>query len=617
MKSIQQLTMSNVKGVTNLFALGPLTVISGPNECGKSALLDAITINLLRYHPALGKTPASTMELSSDSRMAVSIMFSDGSMRNAEWKINSKGVVVATVPPAVIDDYAVDISTFHALKSADQLATLFERCKVGPEMWSRFTQSLKSGDMKTDCIVEQCVIQMEIPPAERIAATVDRISQQRNAARSAARAATVALQTWDETASTATVAINLITDAEIDTAEANHIRHSHHMTSLLTEKTGIENAMKQREATVSLLKSQWEAATKKWTDLRGMIVPSTLIQIQWTDDDEKQLIEQIRCQAESDATIKKLTAEESRIRTQIGLVVTGTDGTFVCPTCDSIIPTKGKRDQLEGFLLSIQESAVSAEEAAIEAENNIKGLRANKIRAAKCEKEAADMAANTARMVAAAQANKDACERYDQAVSELPANSLDAITAKIAAATADLDLSTKQFSAAQARMATRREIELQSKLRQEKVGDSSRLSSVAESLGRVCAAATTMMKTLADEAVVELFTVGNSIWSLFDQSLLGIEDGKIGFRREGKFHAWGCMSGRQKLIATIGIQVALSTGEGRGILLIDEIGRLDSESTTMLLHRLETLIAEGKIVQAIVVSPNNITAPESATVINL
>lgn len=124
---IKALSLSNLKGTSRNVQLEPLTIITGRNHAGKSAILDALTLGFLGHIPALGKTNSATFRLSSGKTMAVELMADDGRKVSRTWTAKGNGVTAKTdgaedlLPSALA---ILDPRAFIAANAKSRLAML-------------------------------------------------------------------------------------------------------------------------------------------------------------------------------------------------------------------------------------------------------------------------------------------------------------------------------------------------------------------------------------------------------------------------------------------------------------------------------------------------------------
>lgn len=124
---IQTLSLSNLKGTSREVRLEPLTIITGRNHAGKSAILDALTLGFLGYIPALGKTNSATFRLASGKSMAVELTAADGRKVSRTWTAKGNGVTAKTdgtedlLPSALA---ILDPRAFIAANAKSRLAML-------------------------------------------------------------------------------------------------------------------------------------------------------------------------------------------------------------------------------------------------------------------------------------------------------------------------------------------------------------------------------------------------------------------------------------------------------------------------------------------------------------
>lgn len=91
--------LKNIKGVTAEYKLFPVTIITGENGSGKSAILDGIISSLLGYHPRLGKKHSELSRLC--SALPASVEFGPNG-----WTADAKGkvdVIPSRTPASMLD----------------------------------------------------------------------------------------------------------------------------------------------------------------------------------------------------------------------------------------------------------------------------------------------------------------------------------------------------------------------------------------------------------------------------------------------------------------------------------------------------------------------------------
>lgn len=125
--NLTRITGMNVKGRTFNHALAPLTVLTGENATGKSAVTDAITVAVLGYHPALGRKAGATMALAPDAarQMEIEAAFSDGTRIRRTFTRTKTGAGLDTIGTAPeINPTQLAFSEFIAAKPTERHAIL-------------------------------------------------------------------------------------------------------------------------------------------------------------------------------------------------------------------------------------------------------------------------------------------------------------------------------------------------------------------------------------------------------------------------------------------------------------------------------------------------------------
>lgn len=113
---ITELTMVNVKGVPmRHFDFGPVTLIQGPNYTGKTAVAQAIRIGLLGYDPTLGKLASATYGLASGEKMEVKLELSGGATAHRTWEMKRGKLVTGGDKEALTEPMMMDIDQYFSL----------------------------------------------------------------------------------------------------------------------------------------------------------------------------------------------------------------------------------------------------------------------------------------------------------------------------------------------------------------------------------------------------------------------------------------------------------------------------------------------------------------------
>lgn len=129
--NLKRLTANNVKGRDFDLEFAPVTLITGDNFSGKTAVMDAIRVTLLGYLSSLGKLPSATYQLAGNNElMRVLALFDTGSIERS-WAPKKDGTVayksdVKGIPetPAVlldIDEYLRKTAKERVLYAFSQL----------------------------------------------------------------------------------------------------------------------------------------------------------------------------------------------------------------------------------------------------------------------------------------------------------------------------------------------------------------------------------------------------------------------------------------------------------------------------------------------------------------
>lgn len=125
--NIEKLTASNIKDRSIDVELGPVTLILGPSMSGKTAILDALRLGLLGYHPKLGKRSADICDLGNGGDISVSLQFTNDQKIERAWRKGKEpsGFQGAYVPPALLD-----LRHYYDLTGPQRLKYVFDQCAL-------------------------------------------------------------------------------------------------------------------------------------------------------------------------------------------------------------------------------------------------------------------------------------------------------------------------------------------------------------------------------------------------------------------------------------------------------------------------------------------------------
>lgn len=124
---IKKIKLKNLKGVTGEFTLTESNVIVGENASGKTAILDAIRLCFIGYHPKLGKTARSLFSLASGNDMSCQVVMDTGEFCSFSLELSGNSVKKDWQPLKISDTAKIqlDPSLFFESTKASKRDTIF------------------------------------------------------------------------------------------------------------------------------------------------------------------------------------------------------------------------------------------------------------------------------------------------------------------------------------------------------------------------------------------------------------------------------------------------------------------------------------------------------------
>lgn len=129
--------------------LRALTIITGPNMCGKTAILESVMLDMIGHVPRLGKLHKNTLEMASGQVMQVMTEHENPKYsRNQIWNQTKKYSNVtepADQPFAPVE--LISLQDFFGLSAADQTRFLLRRCGHNAtidQVWAKLMTEMAS-----------------------------------------------------------------------------------------------------------------------------------------------------------------------------------------------------------------------------------------------------------------------------------------------------------------------------------------------------------------------------------------------------------------------------------------------------------------------------------------
>jgi len=124
---IKKIKLKNLKGVTGEFTLTESNVIVGENASGKTAILDAIRLCFIGYHPKLGKSARSLFSLASGNDMSCQVVMDTGEFCSFSLELSGNSVKKDWQPLNISDTAKIqlDPSLFFESTKANKRDTIF------------------------------------------------------------------------------------------------------------------------------------------------------------------------------------------------------------------------------------------------------------------------------------------------------------------------------------------------------------------------------------------------------------------------------------------------------------------------------------------------------------
>ena len=608
---IDRISMTAFEGTTSNYKLGALTLVTGDNRSGKSSVPNAIRVAAYGLLPRLGAM--KTRRLMSGNSAAVCAYFSDGHASTVEWTRDEKGSVkteatLAHKFPDVLLDFGVWAKLTEAQRVAWAFAAVFD-----PKDWNDDAVRAKLAEIPVAAPVQvasgavEAVLGAwnerardrqraggEVPPwlEGTVAAFKDTAKVASQEAKTALAQVMglrnqVAAKPADESAALDRAKATLGEAQKRAGAAAAVARQAQEAASRLT-------MLRQR-----LVAAQEAAKRVKVADVTEKRLAGTLVAVPHADEDLDGQAGALRAEVENCIEQEdKAVADAGALR----LAAVKMLAKDKCPTCLA----EGGEWKARWTRLNDKQVAECDKDAA----------EAQKTRA-KADKELAAVAKRQAARAAAVAKNaaveQEIAAAKRQADSDRPlASQVDHLKEDIASAKAalkpdagrdtmpDLEELTEAVRGLEARQQAFQAWQRAKATLADTEAKAVAAGAKADAFKLGAAVVTDVQRDTVAGLFGGLLAVANRFVDGF-MPALEFRDGEFGYDRGGQWVSTETFSGTEELVAFAGLCVALAQAAPVKVVLLDEMGRLTPSNKIKLLARLDKLVADGVIDQAVCV----------------
>jgi hypothetical protein len=648
---IKSVEMRNLKGRTTAISLAPVTVLTGPSFSGKTAVLDAVKVGLVGYHPRLGKRPSDTFKLATGTNMEIGLTLnvpdSEGQERHLNlhqtWTLKGGSVIVGNpLKEPLVPTLLLDIQEYLGMTGPARTRYVFDRVNLerhgfttdgimaelrglkfkenGPQIEAALRETLGIvGELAADREREGATLQ------QWCEATVEKLKETRKAAETTVKRMEGTVKGQAQLQGGIGTAPARNRSADIERSQAVERGLADKLSALATmqdEASRHAQGVRQLEAKLTGVvdyRPQIEAAAASLAQARVILANLTKI-------DTADLVKA----EQSASTAKYLSdghqADIKRIKASLAAAKGEHDGRMAlkaCPFCKS--SRKGWQEHLtEDFMA--RAGALGRELTAAIAAHDEAEDAANKARLAAVEARARYNEFTGAEAVVTATERSLTSLRQSQEHRAHLESQLAALKGT-APATVDASevarLQSERQTAADTTRTLRAEQtrfieESQAAITQAKANE---LFHVEQSRVTVFKSAEKLVLeqqwAAVERAVDDLMAPARKFTDGILRGKLEFRDGEIGYQADGQWITHDTFSGTEEAIAYAGLAVALAQESKLKLVLIDELGIIDPVTRYSILDRMLALVADGTIDQFIGADAAPIKMPEGVTEIQV
>ncbi len=649
---VTKLTGQAIKGRSFSHDLAPVTLFYGPNFAGKSARVEALTLALAGWLPGVEKTNAKIFErLASGSEMMVSVSydrdlaaqgkapynkdtFRNYSQRNGSVKYTGADGLV--LPPV-----AIDATEFLGLGGPDRVRFLFKQAAMRPE-WTHsalaaaIAANVKNIKPEGGCTAETEAVANELATLlsdgmirdSKVSSVQDCVANAVDYVRNKKKEAD---QNWKRLGATVQ-GLAQVADAEPPPADAEQLLADAKRKQLDAEqaraKVWAEHTVAEADVKESEVARGWIEGTEAAELVENLRTAVAVLKAFETSPAEEpgpqdKVSVNLKCantsysvamknEEAAKQVIKNLDEKIAELETDIKKA----EKVCKCPTCGQDTTdiqkkiTKRLEKELLGLKGELNKEAKPEHDKAIDLLNEA----AEELNNAQVASDAWHIKNK------AFQDWQDQFRKASGVVAELRQKlestaslraTADKLTARVALRDwASAEYRNTQIWQEQAKAeVSKRDVEfkrlLAARAEQASIAKAAEQKARAKAEAEVYKLAAEMLGEMqgkmVDEAVGGLLARANEVCGGILTAPLTYKDGEVGMVRPTGFVSWKTFSGTERALSFCALSVALAADAPVRIVILDEVGRLDSRNKERLYAALCGLTAGGKLDNAVVV----------------
>ncbi len=620
---ISKIEIQNLKGVSGTFALQPFNIVHSPrNGVGKTAIIDAVTLALLGWHPRYGKTAAAIYSIASDKSMSVIAHRGDKQVSMSWVKTGSKVTQTKSEEPNT-PACMLDFSSYQKLTARERAAFVFERSEIDPSTFNFSTVSNFLGTI--DCSKDGArtafedmteLVRNSIATARRtnqllpewLAGVIEGVIEAGRNTKALIKASEGTAQTAVEQSAT------MVIPREVKQTEVSAVNSR---LGTATAKMQLKAAAirKQQESqaeldrvTVELTKALGDDSLADLVSLRDQIATSI--------DEAKKRLGPMPSPTQSNSELVSATrqrdeatrevARARRVAEECASKVEAIKGGKPCPCCGALKEHWGTVD-MTALNSALNEAADKltkciAEESSLA--NEVVRLKdVYDLKLKQCdqwdesmEEVRSDMATLATLTKRIDKINDLSRFRVDQTMIDAE-GTLEELTKAVEDCRAEVTKVSAEYKAWVEFEAHNAQV-----ARAEKDGQSRR--DRLEFIEALRVGLVELQSKLAEATIGAILENARKLTDGILKFQLSYNDGEFGYTKNGRWIGSDTLSGAETRIAFAGIQLAFAIKHPERILMIDELGVLGEEMKHQFLDRVAELIDQGVIHQFIGVDVN-------------